>query len=94
MRDAITLFERELARRNGHTMMPGSSGFVGMMEQDLESVYDLQSMTIGNKDYESDSKGSYHLLTECNMLHLSEDGSAVVGGAEDDAYPIPRNPGE
>jgi hypothetical protein len=41
MRDAIAHFKRELARSNGHMMMPISSGFMGMMEQDLESVYDL-----------------------------------------------------
>jgi hypothetical protein len=34
MRDVIALFERELARSNGHTMTPASSGFVGMMEWD------------------------------------------------------------
>ena len=32
MRDAIMLFEQELARHNGHMMASGSSGFVGMME--------------------------------------------------------------
>jgi hypothetical protein len=48
MRDAITLFERELARRNGHTMMSGSSRFVEMMERDLESIYDLLPATPEN----------------------------------------------
>ena len=28
------------------------------------------------------------------MLHLSEDGVALAGGAEDNAYPIPRTPRE
>jgi hypothetical protein len=28
------------------------------------------------------------------MLHLSEDGTAPAEDAEDDAYPIPRTPGE
>ena len=41
MRDAITLFEQEISRRNGHSMMPESSRFVGMMEKDLEFLYDL-----------------------------------------------------
>jgi hypothetical protein len=58
MRDMIVLFERELARRNGHTMMPCSSGFVGMMERDPESVYDLLLTTPGNTDFEFDSKGA------------------------------------
>jgi hypothetical protein len=94
MRDAITFFERELARCNGHTMMPGSSRFVGMMEQDPESVYDLLLMTPENTDSESIFEGSCHPLRECNMLHLSEDGAAAIGGAEDDAYPIPCIPRE
>ena len=94
MRDTVALFERELARRNGHTMMPGSSGFVGMMEWDLESVYDLLPMTPENTDSESISEGSSHLLRECNMLHLSEDGVVVAGGTEDDTYLIPRTPEE
>ena len=38
MRDTVVLFERELARRNGHMMILGPSGFVGMMEQDPESI--------------------------------------------------------
>ena len=64
MRDTITLFERELARRNGHMMMPVSSSFVGMMEHDPKSIYDLLPMTLENTDYESDSEGSYHPLRE------------------------------
>ena len=68
MRDTIALFERELARRNGHTMMPESSEFVGMMERDPESVYDLPLVTPGNTNSESDSEGTYHPLRECNML--------------------------
>ena len=64
MRDAITVFERQLARRNGHTMMPASSRFVGMMERDPESVYDLLLATLEDTDYESDSEGSCHPLRE------------------------------
>ena len=62
MKDMIMLFNQKLARHNGHTMMPGSSGFVGMMEWDPEFVYDLLSMTPGNMDSEFDSEGSYHPL--------------------------------
>jgi hypothetical protein len=79
MRDAITLFERELARRNGHTMTC-SSRFVGMMERHPESIYDLLLMTPRNTDSESNSKRSYHRLRECNMLHLLEDRAAAAGG--------------
>jgi hypothetical protein len=79
MRDAITLFERELARCNGHTMI-GSSRFVGMMERHPESIYNLLLMTPRNMDSESNSKRSYHRLRECNMLHLSEDRAVAVGG--------------
>ena len=75
-------------------MTVGSSRFVGMMEQDPKSVYDLLPMTPRNMDSESGSKGSFHSLIECNMLHLSEDGAAVAGGIEDDTYPIPRSPRE
>jgi hypothetical protein len=46
----------------------------GMMEQDPKFIYDLLSMTPGNMDFESDSKGSCHPLRECNMFNLSEDG--------------------
>ena len=92
MRDTITLFEQELARRNGRMMTPDSFGFVGMMEQDPEFVYDLLLATPENMDFESDSEGSCHLLRECNMLHLSEDGVAPIEDAEDDAYLIPRTP--
>ena len=70
------------------------SGFVGMMERDLEYIYDRLLATPENTDSESDSEGSYHPLRECNMLHLSEDGVAPVEDAEDDAYPIPRTPRE
>jgi hypothetical protein len=94
MRDAITFFERELARCNGHMMMLGSSRFVGMMEWDPEYVYDLLLMTPENTDSKSVFEGSCHPLRECNMLHLLEDGAAAIGGTEDDAYPIPRIPGE
>ena len=41
MRDAIALFERELARQTSRAMTVKSSRFVGMMEHDLESLYDL-----------------------------------------------------
>ena len=58
MRDAITLFEQELARHNGHMMTPDSSGFVGMMEQDPEFIYDLLLATPENTDSESNSEGS------------------------------------
>jgi hypothetical protein len=92
MRDAIALFEGELARHNGYSMMSESSGFMGMMERDLESLYDLLLATPENTDSESDSEGSYHPLRECNMLHLSEDGVAPAEDAEDDAYPIPCTP--
>jgi hypothetical protein len=94
MRDAITLFEQELARRNGRTTTPDSSEFVGMMERDLESIYDLLLATPKNTNFESDSKGSYHPLRECNMLHLSEDGAVPAESAADDTYPIPRTPRE
>ena len=65
-----------------------------MMERDPESFYDLLLVTPENTNSESDSEGSCHPLRECNMLHLSEDGVAAAGGAEDDAYPIPRTLGE
>jgi hypothetical protein len=95
MRDAIMLFERELATHNGHAVMLGSSRFVGTtVEWDSEPIYDLLSMTLGNTDSESDSEGSCDPLRECNMLHPSEDGAAMVGGMEDDAYPIPHTPRE
>ena len=90
----IALFERELARHTGCTMTPKSSGFVGMMERDPESVYDLLLATLEDTDYESDSEGSCHPLRECNMLHLSEDGAVPVRGAEDDTYLIPCTPRE
>jgi hypothetical protein len=94
MRDTITLFEREPARRNGHSTMLDSSRFLGMMEQDLESIYDLLLVTLENRHFESDSKESCHPLRECNMLHLSEDGVALMEDAEDDAYLIPCTPKE
>ena len=74
MRDAIALFEQELAGSNGLTTMPSPSGFVGMMEWDPESVYDLLLMTQGNTDSESNFEGSCHPLRECNMLRLLKDG--------------------
>ena len=94
MRDMVTLFEQELARRNVHSTTPSPSRFVGMMEQDPESIYDLLPMTPGNIESESDSEGSCHSMRECNMLHLLEDGAATLRVIEDDAYPIPRTPGE
>ena len=75
-------------------MMPESSKFVGMMERDLEYIYDRLLATPENTDSESDSKGSCHPLSECNMLHLSEDGVAPAEDVEDDAYPIPHTPRE
>jgi len=48
MRDTITLFEQELAWRNGRTTMLDSPGFVGMMERDSESLYDLLLATPKN----------------------------------------------
>ena len=77
MRDAIALFEQELARRSGRSTMPNSSRFVGMMEQDSESIYDLLLATPENTNSESDSEASCHLLRECNMLHLLEDRVAL-----------------
>ena len=65
-----------------------------MMEQHPEYVYDLLPSTPGKMDSKCDSEGSCHLVRECNMLHLSKDGAVAVGGKEDDAYPIPRTPGE
>ena len=64
------LFEQELDRRNGRTTMPNSPGFVGMMEWDPESLYDLLLATPENRDSESDSEGSCPPLREYNMLHL------------------------
>ena len=93
MREAIALFEQELARSNGRTMMPDSLGFVGMMERDSESLYDLLLATPENMDYESNSEGSCHSPRECNMLHLSEDGAAPAEDIEDNAYPIPCTSG-
>ena len=94
MRDTIALFERELARRNGRLTTLESSGFVGMMELDLESIYDLLLVTPENMDYESNSEGSCHSLKECNMLHLSKDEVALAEAIKDDAYLIPHTPGE
>jgi len=94
MREVITLFERELAKHDGQLTMPESSGFVGMMERHLESLYDLLLATPKNMDSKFDFKGIYHPVRECNMLHLSEDGVAPLEDAKDDAYPIPCTPGE
>ena len=94
MRDATSLFERELARHTGHNMKPKSSGFVGMMERDPEFAFDLLLATPKNTDSESNSKGSYPPLRECNMLHRSEDRATPTEDAEDDAYPIPSTPGK
>ena len=90
MREVIVLFEQELAKRDGRSIMLESSRFVGMMEQDLESVYDLLLTTLRNMDSKSNFEGSCHALRECNMLHLLEDGAAPAEDAEDDAYPIPH----
>jgi hypothetical protein len=73
MREAATLFEWELTRRNCRSMAPNLSGFVGMMEQVPESVYDLLPSTPGETDFKSDSEGS------CNMLHLSNNGAPAAG---------------
>jgi hypothetical protein len=81
MRDAIALFERELATRNGRSTTLKSSGFVGIMEQGPESIYDLPLATPENTDSESNFEGSCHPIRECNMLHLSEDGVAPVEDA-------------
>lgn len=81
------LFELEMARCNCHSTTPSLSGFVGMMEQDPESIYDLLPSTPGDSDSESRSEGSSHLVRGCNMLHLLEDGAAATGGKEDDALP-------
>jgi hypothetical protein len=67
---------------------------MGMMERDLESLYDLLLATPENTDSEFDSEESYPLLRECNMLHLLENGAAPAEDAEDDAYQIPRTPRE
>ena len=64
MRDAIALLERELARHNGRTMMLDSPGFMGMMERDLESFYDLLLVTPKSPDSESNSEGSLTPLRE------------------------------
>ena len=92
MKDTITLFEQELARRNGRTTMPDSPEFVGMMERDPESLYDFLLDTPKNTNSEFDFEGSCHSPRECNMLHLSEDGAAPAEDVEDNAYPIPCNP--
>ena len=94
MRDATTLFEQELSRCNRRLMAPNLSRFAGMMEQHPEYVYDLLPSTPGEMDSECDSEGSCHLVRECNMLHLSDNGATAAGGGEDDAYSIPRTPGE
>jgi hypothetical protein len=65
-----------------------------MMERDSEFIYDLLLATLENIDSKSDYKGSCHLLRECNVLHLSEDGVVLAEGAEDDTYPIPCTPRE
>ena len=75
-------------------MMLESSSFVGMMEHDPKSIYDLLPMTPRNTDSEFNSKGSCHPLRECNMLHPSKDGAASAEDVEDNAYPIPHTLGE
>ena len=94
MRDAIALFERELSRHTRCAMMPKSFGFVGMMEKNPNSLYDLLLATPKNMDSKSDFEGSYHSPRECNMLHLLEDGAASPEDIEDDTYLIPCTPGE
>jgi hypothetical protein len=94
MRDAIALFERELARCNGRTMASNSPRFMGMMERDPESLYDLLLATPKNMDSRSDYEGSYPPPRECNMLCLSKDGVAPAEGVEDDTYLIPCTSGE
>jgi hypothetical protein len=84
MRDAIALFERELARHSGRTAAADSPGFMGMTKQDPESLYDLLLATPENMDSESNSDGSCPPLRECNVLHLSEDGVASIEDMEDD----------
>jgi len=64
------------------------------MEQDSESIYDLPPSTSGKTNPKFDSKGSYHPVRECNMLHLSDNGVAAAEGGEDDAYLIPCTLGE
>ena len=81
MKDAIALFEQEHARHTGRMMTLESSRFVGMMERDPESLYDLLWATPENTDSESDSEGSCHSPRECNMLHLSEDGATLAEDA-------------
>ena len=76
MRDAIAPFEQQLARCNGRKTTPDSIGFMGMMERVMESLYDILLATIENTDSKSNSKGSYPLMRECNMLHVLEDGAA------------------
>ena len=75
-------------------MMLDSPGFMGMMERDLESLYDLLLATPEDMDSESDSEGSCPPPRECNMLHLLEDGAEPVEDMKDDAYLIPRTPRE
>ena len=94
MRIVIAIFERELARCNGRTMTSSSPGFMGMMERDPESLYDLLLATPEGMDFESKFEGSYPPPRECNMLHPSEEGAAPVEDAEDATYPIPRTLGE
>ena len=67
---------------------------MGIMERDLESIYDLLLTTPKNTDFKFDYEGSCHPLRECNMLHLSEDGAVLMEDIEDDAYLIPWTPKE
>jgi hypothetical protein len=94
MRNAAMLFKPELTRSNRCSMMPNLSGFMGMVEQDPKSVYDLLLSTPGKTDSESDSEGSCHPVRKCNMLHLLDNGVAIAKGEEDDTYLIPRTPRE
>jgi hypothetical protein len=58
MRDMTALFERKLVRRNCHSMTLESFEFVGMMERDPESIYNLLLATPENTDSKSDSEGA------------------------------------
>lgn len=58
MRDATTLFEQELPRRNRCSMMPNLFGFMGMVEWDLESIYNLLLSTLDDIDSKSGSEGT------------------------------------
>jgi hypothetical protein len=69
MRDAIALFERELAMRNGRSTTLESFRFVGMMEQGPESIYDLPLATPENMDSKSNFEGE--LPSDKRMQHVA-----------------------